>query len=496
MKNYRRAISLLLLGAMLTTTLASCGSNEQTPGGDTTASGGADTTTVETLTGRDAVSDDLPDKDYKGTTFTLLTRTKYDYEFGATEENGDIVNDAVYKRNRTVEERFNVDIVTHAVACGWGSEATAFNTMLSASIMAGDGAFDLVAGYAATIPGIVSEGIFYNWAEVDYVNISKPWWSEDVADVLTINDKCFMLTGDLSLALWEGMTCCLFNKRLAEEFQVGDLYEIVRNGEWTFDKLVEITKDTYKDLNGDTTSTDADQFGYITDRSTAIDNLKEAFELPVAAKGADGFPEIVFKSERSIEALAKVNAFLHESGNAYFPPADAASGGIPNCKTIFSEGRGMIFAAKLGYAEDMRNMEDDFGIIPYPKYDEDQEEYHSTSLDEFSAFVIPADAKDIEMTGIITEALCAESYKQVIPVFYETALKTKAARDEESSEMIDIIRDGLTFDFGYLHSSSLNSVGHFWVGKVRNNDNNLASSFDSNLTGYNQKLEKVLEIYR
>lgn len=141
-------------------------------------------------------------------------------------------------------------------------------------------------------------------------------------------------------------------------------------------------------------------------------------------------------------------------------------------------------------------MNSDFGIIPYPKYDETQKSYHSSSLDEFSLFLIPMDAKDPEMTSIITEALCAESYKIVVPKFYDVALKTRNARDDDSSEMIDLIRDGLTFDWGYLHSSSLGGVGHLFVNLIRNNDNNVVSGFDANASTYEENLNTVLEVYK
>ena len=111
-------------------------------------------------------------------------------------------------------------------------------------------------------------------------------------------------------------------------------------------------------------------------------------------------------------------------------------------------------------------------------------------------FVLPIDVKDKERSAIVTEALCAESYKKVVPVFYDTALKTKAARDDASSEMIDLIRDNLTFDFGYLYSSSMSGVGHLFVNWIRDNNNNIASAYDKVKSATEEKLAKVLEIYR
>ena len=195
----KRTMSVLLLCAIVASTVA-CG--DAADDSDTTTQGGATDTATAEVTGRDAVSDNLPDKDYNGATFTILNRTGFEYEFTA-EETGDVLDDSIYNRNITVEDRFNIKLETYTVDSNWGDEATAFNNMLRSSIMAGDGAFDLVAGYAATIPSIVADGIFMNWNELDYVDFSQPWWSEEIADELTINGKTFMMTGDLSLALWE-----------------------------------------------------------------------------------------------------------------------------------------------------------------------------------------------------------------------------------------------------------------------------------------------------
>ncbi|MCI8386973.1 MAG: hypothetical protein HFE63_00705 [Clostridiales bacterium] len=494
----KRIISWLILAA-LAASAVSCGNNTDTPNNETSNGGGlndSDNTSEAESTGRDSVSDGLPSKNYNGATFTILDRTEYKYEFQAEEETGDLLNDAVYKRNLAVEERFNVKIETFTLDSEWGAQATQFNNTLRSSVMSSDSAFDLVAGYAATIPGLVSDNIFFNWNDLDYVDFSKPWWSELVSEELTINDKMYMITGDLSLALWKGMNCIFFNKKLADNYKIEDLYGIVNDGKWTFDTLSSLTKDVYQDIDGDGKQSDADFYGLVLGRSTEIDNLKEAFEINVTKKGSDGFPEIVLINERSIGAVEKLNSFIHGSNGAWMPEDDAQTKQRVKIYNAFFEGRAIFYTATLGKSEELRAMTDDFGILPYPKYDEDQKQYHSTSLDEFSLFLIPVDAKDPEMTAIITEALCAESYKKVVPIFYDTVLKTKAARDVDSAEMVDLIRDSLTFDFGYVHSDALGGVGHKFVNWIRENNNNISSDYDANKNTYLEKLDKVLEVYR
>ena len=483
----KRITTAMLLIAMLAGMTACGGTPAST---DTTAAGG-DTTAPAVTSPLDA----LPQKNYGGEDFTIFGRTKYAYEFEAEEENGDLLNDALYKRNITVEDRYGVNINMIYEPCTWGAEADAWNAKLKNSILAGDGAFDLVAGYAATIPAITAESIFINWHEVPSVNPEAAWWSKNVAEQLTINGKAYMITGDAAITLWQNMNCFYYNKRLADEYKLPDMYELVESGSWTFDKLIELTADVYKDLDGDTKASAADAFGLSLRCSTETDMLKEAFNLPVCVKGADGFPEFALKSEKMVDALTRINQYVHESGVVYFPWGEKDVDKL--CSDMFNEGRAIFFPGILSNVETyFRDMKDDFGIIPYPKYDTKQSDYYSSSKDELSVFVVPVDVKDTEKTGIITEALCIASNEMVVPTYYEIVLKDKMSRDAESTKMIDIIRDSLIFDFGYLHSNALGGVGHVFVGRVRANANDIVSTYDSKEPTYLANLEKLMEVYK
>lgn len=490
----KKTVSVILLASMIFSAVACSESGKETkenetavPDVSTWMTNGADESTD-----RNSISDELPEKNYSGAVFTILDRVDQDYEFAAEEENADLMNDAIYRRNAAVEDRFGVSIETMPLACAWGEQATAFNNTLRSSVMAGDGAYDLVAGYAATIPGLVSEGLFVNWRDLSYIDLSKPWWSGLLADDLTINGKDYMISGDISLTLWEYMTCMFFNKRLADNYGTGDIYELVNSGEWTFDKLIELTKSVYQDVDGDGKRSVGDSYGLLMGWATDIDALKEAFEIHVTEKDSDGFPKVALINEHTVEAVTKINDYIYNNNGVYGVFANSDS----DLENMFRNGQGLFYTAYLGRSEKLRDMADDFGIIPYPKYDEKQENYHSTALDGFSLFVLPIDAEDKEMSAIITEALCAESYKRVVPVFYDTVLKIKMARDDVSSQMIDLIRDNLTFDFGYLHSNSLGGLGHLFVGWIRDNNNNIVSSYEKKQNNIEKQLDKVIEIYR
>lgn len=487
----KRTISELLLIAMLASvSCGSAGTGNDITSDDTTVSESTETS-AET-NDRENVKDNLPETDFGGDKFTMLVRTERSYEFEAEEENGDLLNDAVYKRNLAVEDRFNIKFDNVLMDSVWGDQATQFTNSLRASIQAGEGAYDIVASYAATIPALVSQGVFANWSDMKYVDFSKPWWSEKVKDEMTINGKCFMITGDISLTLWEGMTCVMFNKKLADNYGIGNMYDLVKEGNWTFDKMLDITKDRYQDLDGDGEVSDNDAFGMIHGTVTEIDNYKEAFEIPVTKRGDDGYPEFALKSEKIVDVLTRLDAWVWNSNDVYW----GLNLDRPVLQEIFSRGNSLLFDSTLGATQNLRDMKDDFGIIPYPKYDENQKDYHSTSLDEFSMFVIPIDAPDMDKTAFITEALCAESYKKVVPVFYDVVLKTKNARDNDSAQMIDIIRDGLVFDWGYIYSVTMGHPGHQLSILLNAHNTNIASEFDKNAKTYEKNLEKALKVYR
>lgn len=487
----KRTISALLLIAMLASvSCGSAGTGNDITSDDTTVSESTETS-AET-NDRENVKDNLPETDFGGDKFTMLVRTERSYEFEAEEENGDLLNDAVYKRNLAVEDRFNIKFDNVLMDSVWGDQATQFTNSLRASIQAGEGAYDIVASYAATIPALVSQGVFANWSDMKYVDFSKPWWSEKVKDEMTINGKCFMITGDISLTLWEGMTCVMFNKKLADNYGIGNMYDLVKEGNWTFDKMLDITKDRYQDLDGDGEVSDNDAFGMIHGTATEIDNYKEAFEIPVTKRGDDGYPEFALKSEKIVDVLTRLDAWVWNSNDVYW----GLNLDRPVLQEIFSRGNSLLFDSTLGATQNLRDMKDDFGIIPYPKYDENQKDYHSTSLDEFSMFVIPIDAPDMDKTAFITEALCAESYKKVVPVFYDVVLKTKNARDNDSAQMIDIIRDGLVFDWGYIYSVTMGHPGHQLSILLNAHNTNIASEFDKNAKTYEKNLEKALKVYR
>ncbi len=491
--NQKRVLSLILCGLLCLPTV-SCGAS----GGSVDTVGGGSSDSVENTepaeTDRSEIKDDLPAKDYKGDNFNILYRNEWAYEFVAEEQTGDIINDAIHERNRKVEERFNVKLNFIGVDGGWNSQSTFLNT-LNGAILAGDASYDLVAGYQAYMITPAMEGYLMNINDLANIDPSAPWWSEKCNESLSVGGRLYLTTGDIAITMWNNMFVYYFNKKLADEYQVPDLYQLVRDGKWTLDKLYEITNGVSRDINGDTVFDDKDLYGFVTAPSNHMRAYMVMLELPLVKQNADGVFEEAFNNERTQSALEKL-CMIHHTGNSCYyqnsvmnEPNDTA---IP---TIFTENRALIMSGYLSSANILRSMETDFGIIPYPKLDEKQESYHTSSHNSVSMICFPVTLRDPEMSGIITEALCAESYRTVIPKYYDIALKAKGARDEESGKMIDLIRDGLVFDFGWVHSVPMNSIGTILDTLVANNSTNLQSEWATRQSGVLNGLKKINEAY-
>ena len=479
----------ILLAALFTFNLTACASDASDDIVTETGTTVSETTTeLSDADSRRLVSDDLETVDFGGREFNILSRTNFTYEFDA-EQTGDIVDDAVYNRNRTVEERFNVDIITHAY--GEGNMANVLEVS-DKSILAGDDAYQLISAYTYLAATGSTNLNYMNWYEMPHINFDKPWWAKGFIEAASIHDTVFIATGDLSLLYNEVTLAMLFNKELADELQIDNLYETVRDGEWTFDKLIEYSALAANDLNGDGNMDQNDRWGLGINTYTHIDCFLYAFEVPVVEKNSEGIPEMVINSEKMISVLDKVYSFLIDSGDVfvYEHPTDSFEPGM------FESGKGLFMTTWLSNCANLREMDADFGIIPYPKWDESQEHYSTYYLDRTSSFLVPVIA-DVEFVGIITEAMAAESYKQVIPAFYETALLTKFTRDNESQEMIELILSNVKFDFGNIYTHTIagggSGPGHLLRLCILNKNKDFASVYASNEAKFQSNLDKLSE---
>ena len=247
MKKHQLTASLLAVLLLA----VSCGQETSDNSSDvTTASEVSDTEELSELEARALIADDLPEKDYDGMQFRISTKKGTLYEIDTEETDGDILNDALFERNQRIEERFNIEIVPVITDSTDGYEHV---NSVRQSIMAADDSFDLSATYVYTTGPLVTEGCFLNWLNMPHTDLSKPWWINGINEKFQVGDAIYTAVGDTCLSTLKLTYGVFFNRTIGEDYGYTEtIYDTIRCGEWTIDKFIEMTRDVYSVVNGDT----------------------------------------------------------------------------------------------------------------------------------------------------------------------------------------------------------------------------------------------------
>ncbi len=488
-----RLLSLILSAALVAAFVSSCGEAAENPVGDADTAAvvqDVETEAAETsmVDARKAVPDDLPEKDYGGKEFRVSTKQGTLYEFYTEELDGELINDALYARNLTVEERFNVKIKPVITEAGDGN--TQVNNVLK-TVQAGDDAFDLAATYVFTSGQLVTKGIYVNLLDQPAIDFSKPWWINGINDCFRVGDKLFVAVGDTSLTTIRLTYAIMFNKRLAENYSLPDLYQRVRDNQWTIDDMIGMVSGVYSDLNGDGVQGSEDEYGFVAEAATNLDVYPFAFDIPIVGRDDDNIPILVYNTPKTIAAVEKINQLYWNTGGSYITVSDAGL-----AVNMFKTGQALFDTTWIGncYAG-YREMDDDYGILPYPKWDESQEKYMTGAMDNYSVLGIPKTETDVEFASIITEVLNAEAYKQLYPVYYEDALQNKYARDAGTIEMLDIIMQGRNFDMSTLFSAQI-GLYTFFRELVASKKTDFASAYAKKESKAQKGLDSIIASYQ
>ena len=484
----KQKLSILLSLLMLSSVATACAGDGEavvTTAADTAAEV---TETAPVETEPSYLPDDLPeDLDFGGEVVHIFGWERDVPEFTVEKETGDVVSDAIFARNRKVEERLNVDL-TYTLAPGNSTYKSDWVKAVKQSTMAGDGANDIVGGYSMAGASLAYERLLLDLKEQPYLDFSKPWWPASLINEATCDGKLYFCSGDISNYMIYYLNAVFFNKALAQSYDTGDLYALVKDGKWTLDKMAQLSANAYHDLNGDGQKDPSDQFG-LTMSSVCADSLFFSSGLRTTEIGEDGLPVIseMFGGEKT-QDLVSYLVDLFKTNSAYLSLDD-------NYMLPFLEERALFFLVDVAFAGDkLRFTEIDYGILPLPKYDEAQEEYNTISSFTYTLYGIPVDAKTPDRSAAVLECLGSEAYRTVSPALFETALKVKYAGDDATSEMYDIIRDGVVFDIGRIFNDSMRSLTYsLFRGALREGNANWISTYQKNSKSLEKLFAKVIE---
>lgn len=448
-------MSLVILICML---LTACGSKVSQTGTENSA---PDNSVALSDTGSEEIKPDLPDVTLDGYNFVFGVRglegleDYWDvYDLTAGEINGEPLNDAIYERTKTIEEKYDVTIsVVPQGEMDQNAAGSESYKNITKSIMAGDNDFDALVIGAYDSANLACAGYLLDLSTVPHIDLEKPWWDQRSNTQLKFNEKLYFTTGDITTIDNKATHAVVFSKNVIKNFNLESPYDLVRSGSWTIDKLIEMSDVVSTDLNGDSVIDENDSFGYIY-KQDSIFGMLHSCGVFFGQNTKDGIT-LSLNSDKTLTLWNKLIDFAKSDATISLTTDRVLYKDLSEQQFVgryFESGSALFAFTYVGYMEQYRQVVADFGIIPLPKYDETQSEYNVTAHGYGTAFVsVPISNTSLDTTGIILEAFSAESRHTVTPAFYDINLVAKSSRDEESGEMLDLIFASKVYDIGYYY---------------------------------------------
>lgn len=479
-----KRLHILLCLFVLSVALVSCG--EKTPAGSTapTDNSGVSSEDVSEKLG-------VPETaDYGWEAFNILSAGNAAYNDFDFDESATLALDsAQYKRRSLVEQNYKVEIfetIKQAYSSGGGPGFM----QISTDVSAGDCNYDLalIAGYDVSV--LAYSGLLYDLKSVPGIDLSKSWWDQKANESLEMNGVMFFTTGEITCSDNNAAFVILFNKGLLKDYELEDPYSLVYDGEWTMEKFAEMCKTVTEDLDQNNVMDENDRYGLLVWDDSVVGIVNAAGQRCCTIND-EGNIELTLYNETTLSALETYFTIAYDKQYAFMYQR---VGGYDE-QTLWSGNHGLFWTTWLGIVPSYREMENDFGILPYPKLNAQQDNYYTTVAPYNSQFIcMPLIQNDVERTGVITEALAYYGKQIVTPAYYDVNLVGQSTRDEESEDMLSIMFDNLVFDIGYYYQ--IGPYNKELIYMLRDYDTNFASRYDSKKNVAENILKVINEYYQ
>ena len=493
-----RLTALLLAMLMTVPMLASCSSQEdvaETTANTDTAAAVEETEEPDPFAGTDFGGKELR---ISSSIDTYDSTNAHHLIAGSGELNGEIVNDAVYKRNMDVEELLNVTLSFLPSEWNWDTGAAEIEKL----ILSGDCGFEVIINDLINLGRIAHKGYFHSVSDNQIMDFTKEYWyGEAIKDLEVVDGGAYMMMGDVFADSLSSAHVLYYNKDIILNNYGDDNYvqDIILNGGWTVDEMIRVTEETAVDLDGDGSMTEgADQYGYIVIGAWGpMIPVLMGFDVQFVEK-TGGEISYCFNNERSVKILEKLNELYW------------ATSTLQDIKTGDRSDEGLLAmftnqqATFMGYLrlcdlERMRDIEFQVGLACYPKLDTTQENYVSSLHDtsEVGAIVVTAPIDQMDFISTVLEVMAREAGRTIIPAYYEEALKIKYVNGSEDAAMIDLIHDSITSPFALAYNNILGGMllANCFLTPLGSNKTDFASGYASAEKAGIQKLEELVTAF-
>jgi len=509
----KKVLSILLLVCLVVCCFTACGDDDSSSSAtESKAETSKDTSTdtsVETEKGEKISYADLEKRDLGGREVYITERWfgygKSTIDFTGEvlymeDDNGSLTNVNQAKKDiiETIQKDYNCKITGEIYGEGSTNIVSELKTLITTDITTGTRKYDFFFESFYYYTSLIADGQLLNIKDLKTINLNSSCWDQNAVSELTICDALYFILGDINTYDNDGTVTMLFNKELYETLGYKeDLYKLVKDREWTFDKLVELSQSFDNiDHNQDGSRNELDNWFMGSETGNLYTHVIAAGES-ICAKDKNDEPQLTMTTEQGIKALTDaVNFYL--GGQvlvANLPEYQEKYPASGECyeKTVtnaFLEGRELFYMTTLIHIPYFRQMEDEFGILPVPMYSDSQDDYCSQmSAHTASVLMIPNTIKADEDLGLVIQALAELSEEQLTPEYYEKQLKFRDFKDEESAEMLDIIFNNRHYDLGAVFGSSWNKVDELY----HTLDTNIKSRFEEKQVLIESLIESTMD---
>ena len=395
---------------------------------------------------------------------------------------GDVLDDAIYDRNKIVSDDYGVNFVYYE------NSYNAINEDLKLQVDGGLDEYDLYVGHKESVIQCAQNNYLYDLASIDDMDLNAPWWDALCRENMTVDDKTYLITGDIFPSSMVITSCLTFNRKMFKDRNMTEPFALVDEGKWTMAEFSAMLADVTDDKNGDGKIVPEDDiYGLTTWMMDVPYSLFYGLGGMFCTINEDEQPELSYKNSDIVDRYEMIYDVI-VTKQSYFITVESD---YSKNYEVFSDGRALFCDITLGkITQFLLDMTDKYGIVPMPKFDTNQKQYLSFVNGATSLVMVSKTSSDVDFVGTILDAMGAYNKGSVTPTLFESVTALKAAQDPDSSRMVDKILENRVYDFAYFAALSISDI-------VRNQliakQPNVSSTLGREGAGSGRQLSKIME---
>lgn len=408
---------------------------------------------------------EIPNEDFGGREFIIVTT---DPEFTDSPDSSGIIGGALNRRNRAIEEKFNIKIT--AVP----ADANFIQSSLQSAEISGTPYCDLLYAPMNTVSACGGNGLLMNIYSVPYFGFESEYADKNLIDLLSQSDTTYGVYGS---AAYDGRSvwCVYYNKSVLNYLGFSDPYDMVKDGTWTWDMFLAIAEASVADLDGNGRMTrGADRYGYSSSMNTSLfaNAVFASFGKNFFSRDDEGFYKMDFACAEDDDYVAKMREICVGNKSKY-PIRDPGNEALE----AFSDGRLTFFCEKLSYASTLAYSPAEWGILPMPKRNELQTNYYSWVDSSVCGYAVPQNVADSDISGKVLNAIYAYNFSYPENTI-QLAWTYYYMRNNSSAAALEKIYENPVYDVAYAFGEGMADFSIASYGLLRSvMENNVNFSY-------------------